>query len=142
MRERRNMDIDPAGIWHNEHGSQLELTVDGCHLRGRFHSGTGLARGADGNDLTGFVSGNLIAFTVDFGELGSLTSWVGHLALENGIPRIHVSWNMCVELPRGHTDDLWRGIWTGADTFERGPVMEDFRGKPARQPSHPVFEWP
>jgi hypothetical protein len=134
-----NVATDLEGTWHNEHGSELELVLDGRRLAGRFRSGTGLAQGR-GSELVGFVSGSLIAFTVNFGAHGSLTSWVGHIVMENGTPRIHANWSMCVELPREETDELWRGTWTGADTFERGPATEE-RRPPRTQPSHPLEEW-
>lgn len=137
----RNVAADLAGTWHNEHGSELDLVIDGKRLTGRFRSGTGLAQGRTESELIGFASGNLVAFTVDFGAHGSLTSWVGHLVVEDGVPRIHASWNMCVELPREEAKELWRGVWTGADVFERGTATED-RRPPFTQPSHPLSLWP
>ena len=137
----RNITTDLAGTWHNEHGSEVDLVVDGTRLTGRFRSGTGLARGTTDSELVGFVSDNLIAFSANFGAYGSLTSWVGHVVMEDGMPRLHTHWNMCVELPREDAKELWRGIWTGADTFERGTATEE-RRPPFTQPSHPVQLWP
>lgn len=137
----RNIAVDLAGIWHNEHGSELELVVDGTNLRGRFRSGTGLVKGRFEAEVVGFLSGNLVAFTANFGMQGSLTSWVGHVVIQDGAPRIHANWNMCVELPRDAMTELWRGVWTGADTFEPGTAPAERRPSPT-QPSYPVELWP
>lgn len=136
----QNVIVDLAGTWHNQHGSELDLTVDGKRITGRFRSGIGLAQGRTEADVVGFVSRNLVAFTADFGVHGSLTSWVGHLVMEDGVPRIHATWSMTVELPRETPVELWRGIWTGADTFDRGTATE--QRSPFKQPSHPVPLWP
>lgn len=136
--------VSVSGIWHNEHGSEIELTVlEGGRVAGRFRAGTGLARGGPASDLVGFTSGNLIAFAVDFGDLGSLTSWTGHVVTEGGVVCIHTNWTMCVELPRNDAEDLWRGTWVGADRFDPGPAPEaGTRKEPTRQPSHPMPDWP
>jgi len=135
------MAVDVSGIWHNEYGSEVELkVVDQRRLVGWFRSRTGLARSP--HELSGFVSGSLVTFTVDFSSHGSFTAWTGHLVAEHGTRRIHASWNMCVEVPHNRADDLWRGIWTGADTFEPGPAPEEQVEVPALQVSHPSPEWP
>ena len=141
LRPPQNIVADLAGTWHNAHGSELDLTVDGQRLTGRFRSGTGLAKGRTEADVVGFVSGNLVAFTANFGAHGSLTSWVGHLIMETREPRIHAIWNLCVDVPFGSTEELWRGTWTGADIFERGTASEE-RRTPSTQPSHPIELWP
>lgn len=138
----KNISIEIAGTWHNEHGSEIDLVADGTRLTGRFRSGTGLAQGRSESELVGFVSGNLIAFTVNFGSHGSLTAWVGHVVKEDGVICIHASWNMTVELPGEDSEDLWRGIWTGADKFERGTAPAKARSKSSRQPSHRIPDWP
>ncbi len=137
----RNVTVDLAGTWHNDHGSELDLVVDGNQLTGRFRSGTGLAQGRTEVAVAGFLAGNLVAFTANFGAQGSLTSWVGHVLMENGVPRIHATWTMCVELPANTANELWRGIWTGADVFDRGTATEE-RRPPLTQPSHPIELWP
>jgi len=137
----QNIAVDLAGTWHNEHGSELDLVVDGKRLTGRFRSGTGLAQGRVEADVVGFASGNLVAFTANFGAHGSITSWVGHIVVEDGVPMIRATWNMSVDLPRDDAQELWRGIWTGADTFEPGTATEKPRA-PFRQPSHPIELFP
>ena len=119
MSERK----DPvSGTWHNEQGSELRIEVGpGGKLSGRFASGVGF--GTDETfEVTGFLSGRLIVFAVDFGKYGSLTSWVGHVVDDDG-PALRTLWQMTVELP--HPDDaadLWKTVWSGANTFRPGPA--------------------
>jgi hypothetical protein len=55
-----------AGKWHNQHGSELDLTVSGDgKVTGKFRSGTGLAKG-EPCDAVGFATPDgLVAFTVE-----------------------------------------------------------------------------
>jgi hypothetical protein len=129
-----------TGRWHNQHGSELDLTVaeDG-RVTGHFRSGTGLAKD-EPCDVVGFASDGLVAFTANFGRHDSLTSWTGHWVMERGTPTIQASWNMCVGSPKPSDPDVhWKGVWTGADVFEPGPAVETPLGVIA-QPSHPVSE--
>jgi hypothetical protein len=130
--------MDFAGTWHNQHGSVMDLEIsDDGRVTGRFMSGVGLAELGEPFALAGFVAGDLISFTVDFGPRGSLTAWVGHGWLEHGVERIETLWQMAVELPLpGEQATLWRGTWAGADTFARAePEARAARGL---RPSHPV----
>ncbi len=128
-----------TGTWHNQNGSELDLVVspDG-RISGRFRSATGLAaRGAAECEVTGYVAGDLVTFAANFGEHDSLTAWTGHLVVEGGETRIQTQWHMTVAVP-GKPDEreLWKGIWTGADTFRRGPAKRT--SEPLSIPSQPV----
>jgi hypothetical protein len=128
-----------AGLWHNEQGSEvtLEATADGL-LRGRFASGVGFAT-EEVFPVTGFVSGDLVAFAVNFGKVGSITSWVGHLVESEG-PALRTLWQMTVETPhpRRGADELWKTVWTGSNTFRRGPAL---RGRREGRDAPPLPLW-
>jgi hypothetical protein len=131
-----------AGIWHNQHGSELELELSPeGRISGSFRSATGLARGAGGCEISGFVAGDLIAFCANFGEFDSLTAWAGHITVDAGESRIHTQWQMTVALPpRGAAEQLWKGVWTGSDSFRRGAAKVE--KTPSALPSHPTPDWP
>jgi hypothetical protein len=131
-----------TGTWHNQHGSELDLEVSPeGRISGRFRSATGLARGAIGCEITGYLSGDLIAFCANFAEYDSLTAWAGHVVVEAGETRLQTQWQMSVTLPaRDAADELWKGIWTGSDTFRRGRATAE--RIPRAVPSHPMPDWP
>jgi hypothetical protein len=131
-----------AGTWHNQHGSELDLEISPeGRISGRFRSATGLAKGSAECPIAGFVSGDLLAFTANFGEFDSLTAWTGHIVVEASETRIETQWQMAIALPkRGAAKELWKGVWTGSDIFWRGPSrLEKF---PEQMPSHPLPDWP
>lgn len=136
------MKREPAGVWYNQHGSKLELKAGpGSVIHGTFWSATGLAaQERSGRPVSGYCAGDLIAFVCDFGKYGSLTTWTGHLVTERDAPVIEAQWQMAVALPaRDRPEELWRGIWTGADVFRRDSTEASTT---ARLPSHPLPEWP
>ncbi len=121
-----------SGSWHNEHGSELTIEVAPTgRVVGHFRTGVGLGK-EESFDVVGCAADELIAFTVCFGRRGAITSWVGHfLAAEQ---RIEALWHMTVAMPHpGRADELWKGVWSGADVFERGPA-EAVR-PPSRRPA-------
>jgi hypothetical protein len=126
------------GTWHNQHGSQVDLELDS---EGRVHGmmtvGDGLAR-SKAFPLVGFVRGDLIGFTVDFGRHGSVTSWTGHIYdEEGGPPRIEALWHMATLVPHpGKADERWKSVWTGADQFTPGAPPRD---QPRQAPSPMIF---
>lgn len=132
------MSTDLSGTWHNEDGSRMEVEArpDG-RLTGRFVTGVGVGAG-EAYALTGFVSDELVAFTVDFGRAGSLTSWAGHLVDEDG-PALRTLWQMAVKVP--HPEDpqeLWRAVWSGANVFRREPLAPA-RGRRRQGPPAPLW---
>jgi hypothetical protein len=131
------------GLWYNQHGSKLELKVKpGGAIDGTFWSGAGLAaQERTGRPVSGYCAGDLVAFVCDFGKYGSLTTWTGHLVSERDAPVLEAQWQMAVALPaRDRPEELWRGIWTGADVFRRAPT--EAPAGAGRLPSHPLPEWP
>jgi hypothetical protein len=111
---------DFAGQWRNQRGSEMGLVVSGASLRGAYRTAVGEPRPGETFDLVGFVNGDLIAFTVDFGAYGCVAAWAGQHTVEEGEERIHTLWY----LPRNLVDAdehrmLWAGMLAGADTFTR-----------------------
>lgn len=127
------------GRWRNQHGSELELEVeDGGRLRGWLKVDVGLASAAGKTverrafPLAGFVSGELVSFSVGFGRLHSITAWAGHLVKTPDGPRIEASWQMVVGTPPDpHDIRSWRGTWTGFDVFRRGDAPVAAWGAPS-----------
>lgn len=126
-----------SGTWHNEHGSELHLEADPSgHVVGRFRTGVGFGKD-ESFDVVGRVANELVAFTVSFGPYGAITSWVGHLLAAE--QRIEALWQMTLTLPHpGRADELWKGVWSGADVFERGPA-EPARPRSRRPPPMPLW---
>jgi hypothetical protein len=115
------------GTWHNQHGSEIQITVDpDGRVHGTMAVSDGTAR-AQSFPLAGFARGDLIAFCVDFGRHGSVTSWTGHLVDPDGPEaRIESLWHMATLVPHPQRrDERWKSVWTGADDFRRGPATSD-----------------
>ncbi len=133
------MEVDFSGTWYNQHGSEMRLTVaaDG-KVTGTFHTGVGSPRPAEVFPLIGFVCGDLISFSVNFGKYQSLTAWTGQHAMEDGVETIETMWHLAINIEeRAEKDWLWSGIRAGADTFHRGPRPASSR-RVKRAPSHPL----
>ena len=127
-----------SGRWYNQHGSELDLSVeaDGL-LHGKFRSGVGFPQPDEDFDVVGFAAGELVSFVVNFCRYDSITSWTGHFGEREGVQTVYALWHMTVGLPPGHEQQLWQGIWSGADTFLRVPTPAHETGARPR-PSHPV----
>jgi hypothetical protein len=130
------------GIWYNQHGSRIELVVtDTGAVQGTFRSPIGLSKGKDEARVLGFTSGNLISFVADFSKYASLTAWTGHIVGDGSESVMETQWQMTVAISgRASNEDLWRGIWTGADTFQRQNPAQLSTSR--RMLSHPLPEWP
>ena len=113
--------IDFSGIWVNELGSEMELTVQEGRANGTYRTGVGRASPAERFELTGFASRDRIVFCVKFGTYGTLGAWAGLHSEENGVEEIYSLWH----LPRDIQEDeeakdyRWSAILTGVNTFKR-----------------------
>jgi len=128
-----------TGTWHNQHGSEIHIDVgsDG-RVVGTMSTGDGVAR-AQTFPLVGFARGDLIAFSVDFGRFGSVTSWVGHFVHEEPANvRIETLWHMATLVPHPQrSDERWKSVWTGADEFKPGPTPSGH----VRRQGPPMLFW-
>lgn len=119
----KNRSVNFNGVWKNNLGSEMTLAVDQRGtVSGKYRTGVGAPDPAEEFPLTGFVSGDLIVFCVNFGEYDSLTAWAGQHSLDaNQQERIYTLWHLAknVEDP-DEPGRLWAGIHAGANEYVRG----------------------
>ncbi len=109
--------IDFTGTWKNERGSELRVdsVVDG-KLTGKFRSAVGRVDPSTWFPAVGFVHGDVVGFTVDFGSAGSVASWAGQLDGD----KLMTQWHLARDVPDAEEHEkLWSAILAGADTFTR-----------------------
>jgi hypothetical protein len=127
------------GTWHNQIGSTLQIDkVDHAGIvTGSYTSPKGtdgkplplagwLNTGAGDKDVVAFV----IAFSVRWGAIGTVTSWTGTCAMseETNLPTITTLWH----LARPSTSWSFDHIVSGSDWFTPGPPLAP---KAAAKPS-------
>lgn len=112
--------IDFSGTWVNRLGSEMTLTVTDGNVTGCYRTAVGEPSPTEEFELVGFASGDLIAFTVNFGKYDSLTAWVGQHTVENGVETIYTLWHMTKDIAdEDEPKQLWAGFLAGANTFVR-----------------------
>lgn len=100
---------DSTQNYRNQAGSAMTLHIsDTGEITGSYRTAIGCGVGVD-RPLIGWKNGKAISFTVNFGECGSLTSWVGHIQEGGDIVTI---WT----LARGN--EGWDAKLTGTSTFK------------------------
>src|SRR5262245_46981995 len=85
------------GTWYNQHQSEMILRVDSVTgaVGGTYKTGVGSPQPSEPFPVVGFVADDLIAFCVNFGAYGSLTSWAGQLTEDNdGTERLETLWHL------------------------------------------------
>lgn len=109
--------LDLSGDWKNELSSKVHFDQDEGALTGHYWSykNDGDKPIAEG-PLVGWVSGKLIAFTVNWTGFDSITAWVGQHIEDRDGPRLVTLWQMTKSVPDGSE---WEAINAGADTFWR-----------------------
>jgi hypothetical protein len=113
--------IDFAGTWKSTRGSEMTLAVSGNDVTGRYVSAIGDAKGESSFPLRGFVSGDLISFTVNFGQHATLVSWAGQFAPDDHtMPALHTVFVAAVNIENQfEADRIWGGVRTGSDTYTK-----------------------
>ena len=121
-RTRATSKVDFSGVWRNQRGSSMELSIDDRgRLSGTFRTVVGAPSGQESFPLCGFVQGDLIAFTVNFGVHESVTAWAGQHTIVGGRERIETLWHLAKNIPDADEErSLWAAVLAGADSFERG----------------------
>jgi len=111
--------IDFTGTWKNELGSEMTLVQNGSVLTGKYESAVSGGGGKILGDLSGWGSGRLISFSVNWPS-DAITAWVGHLVTENGSDAMETLWQMATRMP-DPTDpnELWESVLSGADRFTK-----------------------
>lgn len=114
--------VDFSGKWKNNLKSDMTLAIDASgKVTGKYRTGVGNPTPAEEFDLVGFATGDLLSFTVNFGQYGSLTSWVGQLTKDaQGVDQIKTMWLLSRNIADPDEDaGLWGSVLTGADFFFR-----------------------
>ncbi|GAB7541293.1 avidin/streptavidin family protein [Cupriavidus sp. CuC1] len=110
--------VDFNGRWVNELGSSMQIEVNAdATVTGTYTSSVSEI-GAPTPEmlLSGTVAGDLICFTVNWGE--SITAWVGHGILDNQQVRILTLWQMVLAVPdETEPGQQWKTVMAGADEF-------------------------
>ena len=119
------MSTDFEGTWYNQHGSEMILKVKDGAIAGTYATKVGTPGDEEQFALCGFVSGDLLSFTVNFGKYGSLTSWVGQLAGEDtNSRRIDTMWHLTQNIKDpDEPEQLWASVLSGCDVFTRTPPV-------------------
>jgi hypothetical protein len=113
--------VNFSGKWRNQLDSEMEIATDASgRVTGRYRTNVGSPKPTEEFDLTGFVTGDLIVFCVNFGKYGSATSWAGQHTRDGGSEKIYTLWHLAQNIPDASEETgLWRGVLAGADTFFR-----------------------
>jgi hypothetical protein len=114
------------GIWVNEAGSAVEIEVgeDG-RLSGLYRTELGAPDAEEGFALTGWVQGDVVAFSVSFTGFGSITSWSGQVSEDEDGPFLRTLWHYTKDIPDAEeADDLWRTVNAGFAVFRPTQVKE------------------
>ena len=107
-----------SGSWANDRGSVVHLYPSKGLLSGVYQTNLGQPDKGQKFPLTGFVQGDLIAFTVNFAGYGSMTSWAGQLSEDSDGPYIRTLWHLTRDVEDEMEDaNLWRSIPAGASDF-------------------------
>lgn len=117
--------VDFAGTWRNDLGSEMELSVAGSDLSGVYRTNVGKPEPTEEFALVGFVTGDVITFTANFGKYGSLSAWAGqHTEPEPGRSAIKALWHLARRVgDASEPQELWSAVVAGANTFSRaGPA--------------------
>jgi hypothetical protein len=114
-----------AGTWHNQHNSEMVLMVaPNGHINGSFKVKETPEGDSVSYPLVGFVSGDVIAFCVNFAPHTTVTSWIGHIKTDSADKEgtsLETLWHMAVQVGNKPDKDLLKSIFSGADMFHRGP---------------------
>lgn len=114
------------GIWYNELGSAMELTVDGSSVFGTYHTAVGEAKGS--YPLTGMIDtqsmeqnqavGFVVAWKNESGSSHSVTVWSGQFQSVEGQEVLTTTWLLTRET---EPEQDWKSTLIGHDLFTREP---------------------
>lgn len=108
-----------AGKWRNELKSEVEFSIQGSDVTGKYKSTVSGGGAPIEGMIAGHVNGDLIAFTVLW-PTAAITAWVGQLTSENGVDTIKTLWQMTKNVEDANEPTgLWASINAGADEFTR-----------------------
>ena len=113
-----------GGMWYNELGSEIMLSVDGIAVTGTYQTAVGNAQGiyqlVGGVDTEPSNQGQAIGFAVAwvnaYGSANSVTTWSGQWQLVDGEETITTMWLLTTETD---TPFDWNATLVGKDVFTR-----------------------
>lgn len=113
--------VDFSGRWNNQLNSEMDLTITGQKVSGRYKSIVSSSGASVEGDIAGYVDRDLIAFVVNWDTTASLTAWTGQMVNEGGQVSIPTLWHLVMDIADGPQEDegLWQSTVAGADTFVR-----------------------
>jgi hypothetical protein len=111
--------VSLLGTWQNELGSVMTIEkVDGATFSGTYASSVSGGQGSVNGTLAGMVSGDAIAFTVNWAPtFSSVTGWNGLLLSDGSSVFIYSLWNLASTPDQ--PENFWESILAGADLFEQ-----------------------
>ncbi|MDR5832339.1 avidin/streptavidin family protein [Caballeronia sp. LP006] len=109
------------GRWRSGTSAELELSITGSSVLGKYRTQVGREGFEEEFSVAGFVSGDRICFSVDWGRYAAVASSVGqYKAAERGnIERIVTTWLLCESM----TGAVANHVSSGTDTFQRVEVQ-------------------
>jgi hypothetical protein len=110
--------FDPTGTWTNELGSTMTISsFSGGQFSGTYTSSVSGGGSAAEGQLSGSLSGDAIAFVVNWDAANSVTAWSGLVGTANQGEQfmIYALWHLA-ETP-GSPDQWWESILAGVDLF-------------------------
>lgn len=111
---------DFSGKWKNQHGSSLNIHVEGDVVTGQFDSGVG-DDGEEEVSIAGQRLGDLITFHAAYHQYRTLVAWIGQLSKEDDGREVLVTkWLHESDVKDEEEQDrLWAATRVGQDLFHR-----------------------
>lgn len=118
------------GIWYNELGSKMVLSVNGTSITGTYQTKVGDAFGlyplVGGTDTAPIPSGQAVGLVVTWaneqhGSSHSVTSWSGQYQVLDSEEMITAFWLLTIE---ADPDQDWKSTLVGKDLFTRHEPSE------------------
>ena len=110
---------DLDGVWQNEAGSVAIInTAEDGRLSGRYCSELGRIEPGSCHPLTGWVTGDVVGFTVVFDPPGSVTAWSGQVGTDADGDYLRTLWHLSRDVGEADEPDrLWESVISGFATF-------------------------
>lgn len=115
--------MDISGIWYNQLGSKMKLSVDNGSIEGVYHTAVGNAAGiyklvgrTDIDDDQSQNIGFVVSWENESGSSDSVTAWSGQVQVIEGQEVLIATWLLTKETRPGAN---WKSTLIGKDIFKR-----------------------